>query len=237
MAITGTTPIGSNIVLQDTVYSHRWYDALGPYVNKVIEEFVNWPKLAGGTGAACTTTLVGAGTAVLVANGAALGGRMIITNAAGVDDSVEMQWLGEAFLPTAGNRIYFGAKFQISDVTDSELLVGLAITDTTAITAVSNGIYFRKIDGTAICNFVIETNNTETATAAVTMVAATDYTLEWIWDGTYIQFYVDGVLIGAPVLTNIPTAEYMTPTIAFQNGEAVAKNMTVDWLRCIQVTG
>ena len=72
--------------------------------------------------------------------------------------------------------------------------------------------------------------------AALTVVAATDYILEFYWNGTNISFYVDGVLIGAPVLTNIPHALYMTPSIAFQNGEAVAKTMTIDWMRCIQVS-
>ena len=237
MAITGTTNIRTSAVLQDSVYEHRWYDALGPYVVKVIEEFVNWPKNAAGYGAACTTTPTGAGTAVLVPDGAALGGRMIITNAAANDDSVEMQWLGEAFLPTATNRIYFGIKFQISDATQSDFLVGLAITDTAAIDDLTDGIYFRKLDGVTACNFVLEGNaGTETETAALTVVAATDYILEWTWNGSNIEFYVDGVLIGAPVLTNLPVT-YLTPTIAFQNGEGVAKNMTVDWMRCIQVPG
>ena len=233
----GISYLGRAVIFNDSVLDYRWYDAIGPEVNKVIEEFVRFPLLAAGYGQAYTTTPTGAGTVTLVPDGAALGGRMIITNAAANDDSIEMQALGSCFLPTANNKIYFGIKFQISDATQSDFLVGLAIPDTTLIDGVdSDGIYFRKLDGVTACTFVLEHATAETETAALTVVAATDYILEFYWNGTNISFYVDGVLIGAPVLTNIPHALYMTPSIAFQNGEGVAKNMTIDWMRCIQVS-
>jgi hypothetical protein len=37
------------------------------------------------------------------------------------------------------------------------------------------------------------------------------------------------------VLTNIPHALYLTPSIAFQNGSAGAKVMVVDWIRAFQM--
>jgi hypothetical protein len=234
MAVTGITPIGRSIVLQDTVYSHRWYDAIGPACQKVLAEFVRPYYLAASNIGGWTTTLVNASTHALVAG--ALGGNLLITTAALENDGAQLQVSAASFLPLAANRIYFGCKFQVSAATESDFLVGLTVVDTTAIGGVTDGIYFRKIDGTAVCNFVIEGNaGTETETAALTVVAATDYILEWIWDGTYIQFYVDGVLGGAPVLTNIPTANYLTPTIAYLTGAAAAITMTVDWLRCIQI--
>ena len=222
----------------DGTYSHRILDVIGPGCVKFVEEYVAWPKLAGGTGGAYLTTLTGAGTAVLVAG--ALGGRMIITDSALNDDSVEMQANGAAFLPTFANRIYFGIKFPVSDATQSDFIVGLCIPDTTLIDGVdSDGIFFRKLDGTAVCNLVLEHATVETETAALTVVAATDYILEFVWNGTSLNFYVDGVMGTAPVLTNIPHALYLTPSIALQNGEAVAKTMTIDWMRvfCTPVTG
>jgi hypothetical protein len=146
--------------------------------------------------------------------------------------------LGEAFLPTANNEIYFGIRFQISDATQSDFLVGLCITNQTPLGGITDGIYFRKIDETTACNFVVESNaGTETSTAAFTVVAATWYTLEFRWNGTNLYFYVDGVYVGAPVVTNIPTAEYLTPTICFLTGEGAIKTMTVDWIRAIQTVG
>ena len=232
MGVTKTT-IGRNTVWADSTLPYRWYDAIGPGISKVIEEFVSLPMLAAGTPAAYTTTAVNASTVALVTGN--LGGAAVFTTAAAENDGVQIQALGDAFLPTNVNKIYFGCKLQISAATESDFLAGLCITDTTAITDVTDGIYFRKIDGTAVCNHVVETASTETATAAVTVVAATDYILEWVWDGAAITFYVDGVLTGTPAVTNIPTAEYMTPTLAFLTGAGAAITMTVSWMRCIQL--
>ena len=233
---TTTSHIGQAEVLVDSTYDHRWYNAVGPYVNKVLEEFVQTPYIAASSIAGTTTTLVNLSTHALV--GGALGGNMLITTAGAEVDGAQIQWLGEAFLPTANNEIYFGCRFQISSATESDFMIGLCITDTTALAdGVTDGIYFRKIDGTTACNFVVETASTETATAAFTVAAATWYVVEWRWNGINLYFYVDGVYVGAPVVTNIPTAEYMTPTIAFLTGDTVAITMTVDWMRCIQTIG
>jgi hypothetical protein len=234
MSLT-TSYIGQAQVLVDATYTHRWYDAVGPYVNKVCEDFVQTPYIAASSIGSVTTTLVNASTHALVAG--ALGGAMLITTAGANLDGVNMQWLGEAFLPTANNEIYFGCRFQVNEATNSVFLIGLAITDTTADIAVQEGIYFRKLAATTACNFVVESNNVETATAAFTVAAATNYIVEWRWNGTNLYFYVDGVYVGAPVLTNIPTAEYMTPTITYHTGEIAAHTMTVDWIRCIQTVG
>lgn len=234
MGTVSKTTVGRAIVWADADYTHRWLDAVGPGVNKVIENMVNLPMLAAGTPAAYTTTLVGASTTALV--GGALGGALLITTAAAENDGVNMQALGEAFLPIAGNRMYFGAKLQISNATESDFLVGLTITSTAALGGVTDGIYFRKIDGTTACTFVVETASTETSTAALTVVAATDYILEWVWDGAAITFYVDGVLTGTPAVTNIPTVEYMSPIIEFLTGSGNARTMTVSWMRAICIT-
>lgn len=232
MAVEKTT-VGRNTVWADSVYPFRWYRAVGPDVNQVLEDFVNTPYIAANAIGNYTTTLVNLSTHALVAGN--LGGAMLITTAGAENDGAQLQALGEAFLPTAANRIYFGCKFQVSAATQNDFLVGLAITDTTAIAGLTDGIYFRKIDETTACNFVIETASTETATAALLVTAATDYVLEWTWDGTALKFYVNDALVGTPAVTNIPTAEYMTPTIAFLTGAAAAVTMTVSWMRCIQI--
>ena len=233
---TTTSKIGQSEVIVDAGYDHRWYAATGPYVNQVLEDYVKTPYTAANVIGSWLTTPSGASTNALVAG--ALGGNMLITTAAAENNGItSQQVLGEAFLPTANNEIYFGIRFQISDATESDFLVGLAITNQTPLGGITDGIYFRKIDGTTQCNFVVETAATETSTAALTVVAATWYILEFKWNGTNLYFYVDGVLTGTPVVTNIPTVEYLTPTICFLTGEAVAKTMTVDWIRVIQTVG
>jgi hypothetical protein len=166
----------------------------------------------------------------------ALGGDLLITTAGAENDGVNMQALGEAFLPTASNKIYFGISFQVSEATQSDFLVGLAISSTDALGGVTDGIYFRKVDGATTCNHVIETGSTETETTAVTIEAATDYILEWYWDGSALYYWVDGTRGTTPAITNIPTAEYMSPIIHFLTGDNAAITMTVHWMRCISVT-
>jgi hypothetical protein len=233
MSTAEKATIGKYTVWRDADETQRWLDAFGPNVNKVIEEFVNLPMLAGGTPAAYLTTLVGASTVALVAG--ALGGDLLITTAGAENDGVNMQALGEAFLPTATNKIYFGISFQVSDETESDFLLGLAITSTAALGGVTDGIYFRKIDGSTTCNLVVETASTETEQDVLTVAAATDYILEWTWDGSAMAVYVDGVAGTTPTITNIPTVEYMSPIIEFLTGDNAAITMTIHWMRAIQI--
>jgi hypothetical protein len=43
---------------------------------------------------------------------------------------------------------------------------------------------------------------------------------------------VNGVVVGTSVTTNLPDDEDLTISFAIQNGEAVAKTMTVDYILC-----
>ena len=234
MGTVSKTTSGPHTIWVDGSEPQRWLDVWGPEVNKVVEEFVNTPFASANNIASCTTTLVNASTAALVAG--SLGGSLLITTAGAEDDGANIQWLGEAFLPAAGNKMYFGIKFQVNEATENDFLVGLAITSTGALGGVTDGIYFRKVDGSTTCSFVVESVSTETSTTALTVAANTDYILEWTWDGYQIEFYVDGTLTGTPALTNIPTAEYMSPIIQYLAGAAAVKTMTVSWLRAFQIS-
>lgn len=223
---------GRNLVIYDSDGGYRWFDALGPGVTKVLEEFVRHPRISTTAlgGWTCTVT-----NATFAMTAGALGGSLVMATAGADNDGVNAQVTGEAFLPNSGNRIYFGIRLQASEATESDFLVGLCITDTDCLGAVTDGIYFRKVDAATAVNFVVETGGAETATAALTFAANTPYILEWTWDGAAINFYVDGVLIGTPALTNIPTVEYMTPTMHLLAGSAAVNTFTIDWVRCIQV--
>lgn len=224
--------VRGNIVLWDT-YQYRWLDAFGPEVCKFIEEFVNLPvDDTTGLPQEFTCTLVNASTVALSTGSA--GGTCTITTAGAENDGVNMQLKGEAFKLASGKPCYFGIKFSISEATQSDFIVGLCITDTTLLGGMTDGVYFRKVDESTTCSFVLEKDSTETSTTALTMDTSV-HTLEFFFDGTYVDFYVDGVKGTRPVITNLCDNEELTPSIHFLTGSGNARTMTVYWMRCIQI--
>jgi len=168
------------------------------------------------------------------------GGGLLLTCAATDDSSTQLQKVGESFLLAAGKRAFFKTRFKISDATQSDFLVGLAVTDTTLMGAVSgagvtDGIFFNKDDGDALVDVQCQKDATTGQTRGVgihTVVADTFLTLSWAYDGAgNVRYFVNdvqkGTLDGSS--TYLPDTE-LTVSFAIQNGEAVAKTMTMDYI-------
>lgn len=173
-----------------------------------------------------TETQVGATQALTDGDG----GLLLLTNSAADDDLVSLQKVGESFLFAAGKKLWFKARFKVSDATQSDVAIGLAITDTTPL-AVSDAVYFLKLDGSTTMNLLVEKNGTATTTAAATIADATFVTVGFYYNGSdEIKVYADGVHVGTSATTNLPDDEELTVTIAVQNGEAAAKTLTVDYV-------
>lgn len=176
-----------------------------------------------------TVTETDAGATQALADGD--GGLLLITNTAADNDLVSLQKKGESFRFASGKPLFFEARFKVSDATQSDVVIGLQITDTTPLD-VSDGVFFIKADGAATVDFRVEKNNTATtASAMATMADDTYIRLGFYYDGvSAVQYFVNGSIAGSSVTTNLPDDEDMTITIAIQNGEAVAKTMTVDYV-------
>lgn len=159
------------------------------------------------------------------------GGLLLLTNTAADDDLVSLQKVGESYRFASGKKLFFEARFKVSDATQSDVVIGLQITDSTPLD-VTDGVFFIKVDGSTAVGLRVEKNDTATATANVaTLANDTFIRLGFYYDGvSKIEYYVDGVLRGASVTTNLPDDEDLTPTFAIQNGEAVAKTMTIDYI-------
>lgn len=184
-----------------------------------------------------TVTAVGAGTQALTDID---GGGLLLTNAAADNDSIELQKVGESFLLAAGKRAFFKARLKVSDATQSDFLIGLAVTDTTLQGAVSgagvtDGIFFNKDDGDALLDVQCQKNATTGQTRGVgiaTVVADTFLTVAWAYDGVNeVKYFVNNVHLGTldASSTYLPDTD-LTVSVAVQNGEAVAKTMTVDYI-------
>jgi hypothetical protein len=224
-----------NLLYWDT-HQNRIIDAWGPGVTKW-HQGVHLPISAADTIAGFTTTLVeaGAGESTLTAATTVNGGGFLLTTDANEDDGVQIQMLGEAFQPLASTLLYMGGRVQISDATQSDLLVGLCITDTTAIVGMTDGIYFRKVDATTSMLAVLEKDSSETTGTAHTVVADTDVYLEIVVNGLVADFYVNGTPITTLAQTNIPDDELLTPTFALLAGEAVAKTALFKGWRAFRI--
>lgn len=162
------------------------------------------------------------------------GGLLLITNTAADNDAVVMQRLGESFLFVAGKQTFFSARFKVSDATQSDILFGLVITDTTPL-AHTDGVIFRKDDGDANIDFASVKNSVGSSAVAVgTLVDNTFTELAFYYDGKNCLLFKDGVLLSRVADLIIPDDEEVRVTLMLQNGEAVAKTMTVDWIFAAQ---
>ena len=107
-----------------------------------------------------TTTEAGSGNASEAITAGA-GGQLLITNDNADNDLDFFQLKGEAFKFDSTKRMFFSSRFKVSDATQSDLVMGLQITDTTSLD-VTDGIFFIKGDADTQPDFIIEKDNSST---------------------------------------------------------------------------
>ena len=169
-----------------------------------------------------TSTDGGSDSGEVIGTTSSAGGALIITTNDADDDSEELQLKGEGF--------------KLSDATQSDMLIGLTITDTTAIDAVTDGVWFGKDDGDTNLDFVVEKDGTETESAAIaTLADDTFVTATWFIDPDRAAVYysIDNAEPVKVANTNLPDNEELTVTIAVQAGAAAAKSLVVDYVTAI----
>ncbi len=220
-----------NLVYYDT-HLKRWLDAIGPDVTKYI---LNTAALPVDDTTALptefTTTVVNTSTVALADN------TLLFTCDNAENDGVNLQLKSEPFDFATGNLVYFGVSLQVNDADQVDILAGICITDTTLLGGMTDGIYFESLDESTDINFVLEKDSTETTSAAAvgTLEDATDIVLEFYFDGTNVDAFVNGVAQTRLVTTNLPDDEQLTLSLAILTGEAIANTMTVNWCRAIQI--
>ena len=176
----------------------------------------------------------------LLASGTALAQPLIlITNDDADNDLDFFQLKGESFKWDSAKRMFFSARFKTNDATQSEIVMGLQITDTTPLD-VTDGIFFLKIDGDTQPDLIIEKDNSSSL-SVVEMDAMEDdtfVTLSFEYDpldvatgGAVFRAYQDNVQVGEITgTTNAPDDEELTISFGIQNGEAAAKTLTIDFI-------
>lgn len=227
---------GGNLVFYDT-HRMRLIDAVGADVVKYLDDFTDRGAASADTLLGWTTTLTEAGAGEsTVAYTDLSGGAVLITTDANENDGVTIQRLGRAFgLSSSQRATYFGIRLKASEATQSDFWVGMGVVDTDPLGAITDGVYFEKLDGGTGVSFVTEKESTETQTDSLaTFAADTFVVLEWYFDGTTVYAFIDGTQVAAHT-ANIPDNELLTPTIQFLAGSTTAKTMTIDWVRAVQI--
>ncbi len=219
----------------------RWLDALGNNVVKFELEVGSPCDDTTGNPTRFVDTEVDAGAGnCTVVNAETAGEKLLITNAGNEYDGSCLTLRGEAFKLTTGLPFYFGIKMKSSHA-DADFIVGLGETLTaylaaaahTVIAANVEGAFFIHNTGEAIKAQVYK-NNAQSSTAdAATALDTSAHIYEIYWDGSYVNFYYDGTLVTSTA-TTLADGD-LTPFLHFRNGTANARNLTVSWMRCIQI--
>lgn len=206
---------------------HRFFDDFDMFVP------ANWT---------ITTTEAGAGSATEAVSAGADGGVLVVTNDAADDDADFFQATGvasgstvETFKWESAKKMYMAMRFKISDATQSDFVFGLVLTDTAPL-AHTDGFVFTKADGSAALAFAATKNSTTSTVSAVATLANDTWTkIEAFYDGGGSggkwRIKVDGVPSGKLAVTsNFCDDEELAVTFGIQNGEAVAKILSVDFI-------
>lgn len=231
---------GNFVYVDRGAHLKRWVEAIGPDVVKVIEDFTRGPGIDTAFDNDWTVTRVegGAGESTITRIDG-VGGLARITTDAAENDGINAQLIGEAFELTADQYLYFGAfGVTISDVTQSDFFLGLAITDTDILGGVTDRIGFQKLDGATDLKAMLEKDATETLSDSLaTLVDATPFDIEFFFDGPNdrVEFFVNGASAVVPAVTNLPDNEQLRLTWQFLAGAAAAKTMDIDRLTVIQI--
>lgn len=219
-----------------TTYRKFWQDL--PRMDFV--EYVNDFTRTGDYLATDWTITALQGTNTIAVNTGAHGGVLDLVTGGTENDGSGYNFKIEAFKPALGKAIEFEARFKINDVTQSDFIIGLQITDTTPF-AVSNGIYFQSDDGDALLDFhAVKASVDGSSLGLATLVDDTYVKIGFYYDGATtnptIDIYVNDIRVGAlNATTYLPTAEELCLSLAFTTGEGVAQTLSLDYLRvCAQ---
>lgn len=239
-----TATYHDHLVMRDDDKTWRWYDAFGPNVVKYLQDFVHWPvDDTTHDPVGWTNTIVENSGASTVDLTDLAGGALLITTGAQENDGYKMQLghesggVGENVKLEGRYPLYFGVEFAQGDVDQTDCLFGVCITDTACIDGVSDGMYFRSIDESAVLYFVTEKDSVESTASVATMTDNTYVTAEFFFDGATVTAYVDGEEQSSTAYSaaTFPNNEDMRLTMEVLTGEGVANTCTIKWVRMIHL--
>ena len=147
-----------------------------------------------------------------------------------LNDADGFQLGAESFKPTAGKNIYFETKLKMSDATDTDILFGLVVTDTSP-EAHANGIVFEKDDADTQWDFKTTASSVTSSESNIATAQTTNYvTLGFRVIGTsHVEYWVDDIYQGV-LTSSIPSTD-LRPTMYYLNGtEGDSEILNIDYI-------
>jgi hypothetical protein len=194
------------------------------------EEFWTW------TAAQWTETDVAGANTVAPVAGA--GGLVVMTTGGTDNNEVQIQRVAAGIsvanvLLDPTKKFFMECIFTAGDLDLSEFLIGLAITDTTLLAGMTDGLTFRKAEGSAVLTAIAEKDSVEASVDAGTLVAGANVARMYYDGGGAVlgRLYASvGDAIGGYVVAgpSISDDEELEPSAAIRTGEGAAKTLTID---------
>lgn len=180
------------------------------------------------TAADWTVTTVATASAALTDGD---GGLLAVSTQDSATAAIYFDKVGASFLMEAGKKAWFKSRFKVSDATNTDLVMGLQITDTSPL-AVSDGVFFIKAAGAATGDLIVEKASVATtASSAITLVSDTYTSVGFYYNGSDgISYFQDDVQIGTVDTTNLPDTQVLTVSFGMKNGSAAAYTLTMDYI-------
>ena len=222
-------PLG-NIGIPDPFFYATFHDDFLPY-----------------QGAKYTVTASGGSVAQTLTNGS--GGRILFTSGATSGNFAEIQMEAFGFVYTAGKKLAYLTRVNLTDITNSAFIGGMISSNTTPFSAVADGVYFYKAAAGTTLQLIAVTGSTVIGTASVTgaLTAGSDIDLGFYIDsrGNIRGFYGNSLegwknqnsaILGPNIallstsLTGAITTASLTPTLAIAAGTGAAQTMNSDFL-------
>jgi len=159
-------------------------------------------------------------------------GGVVLAETTAMDNNLtSLQWFKGIFQFESGKQLWAKYTFKVSEVLQSEVVVGLQITNITPFTGVTDGVFFRKIDGDATLQLVVVKDSIETVTDVLEMIDDTYVTVGFYFDGANkISIFSLNEGIAKSSVLNLPDDEVLAPIFAVKTGEAAVKNLSVDYM-------
>lgn len=208
------------------LFAQDYYGAFDHFTQPALVDTTHYPGFV-------VTVIGGAGT---IAMQDVVGGALGLVGGAADGKGVELQSIGECFLPAANKDIYAEARIKLTDCDDIDWLFGLATTDTSLFAGIPNEvIIFRGDDGDANIDFQVRSGGT--GNAADTGYDTANAT--WVRLGFHVRGitsvtpYINGVAL-TPVTANIPATEMCLSFGALDGATTASNVMAIDWYRVLQ---